>query len=127
MVYFTWSEGFRAGGVNLAHVEGIPKYGPNFVTNYEFGWKTTLADGAVRFNGAVYLLDWDDYTLVNLSTGINLKWGSLRECCSVQPHMHRNTGCITQSNGPCPFQMSEKSIVTASLSHDCNACCRANR
>ncbi len=61
MVYVTWSEGFRAGGVNRARVEGIPKYGPDFVTNYEFGWKTTLADGKVRFNGAIYLLDWDEF------------------------------------------------------------------
>ena len=61
MVYFTYSEGFRAGGVNRARVEGIPKYEPDFVTNYEFGWKTTLAGGAVRFNGAIYLLDWDDF------------------------------------------------------------------
>jgi outer membrane receptor protein involved in Fe transport len=61
MIYVTWSEGFRAGGVNRARVEGIPKYGPDFVTNYEFGWKTTLADGAVRFNGAIYLLDWDNF------------------------------------------------------------------
>jgi len=61
MVYFTWSEGFRAGGVNRARVEGIPKYGPDFVTNYEFGWKTILADGSVRFNGAIYLLDWDSF------------------------------------------------------------------
>jgi iron complex outermembrane receptor protein len=61
MVYFTYSEGFRAGGVNRARVEGIPKYEPDFVTNYEFGWKTILADGAVRFNGAIYLLDWDDF------------------------------------------------------------------
>jgi len=61
MIYVTWSEGFRAGGVNRARVEGIPKYGPDFVTNYEFGWKTTLAGGAVRFNGAVYLLDWDNF------------------------------------------------------------------
>jgi len=60
MIYVTWSEGFRAGGVNRARVEGIPKYGPDFVTNYEFGWKMTLADGRVRFNGAVYLLEWDD-------------------------------------------------------------------
>ncbi len=61
MIYVTWSEGFRAGGVNRARVEGIPKYGPDFVTNYEFGWKTILAGGAVRFNGAVYLLDWDNF------------------------------------------------------------------
>ena len=61
MVYVTWSEGFRAGGVNRARVEGIPKYGPDFVTNYEFGWKTTLAGGRVRFNGAIYQLDWDNF------------------------------------------------------------------
>ena len=61
MIYATWSEGFRAGGVNRARVPGIPKYAPDFVTNYEIGWKTTLADGRVRFNGAVYLLDWDDF------------------------------------------------------------------
>jgi outer membrane receptor protein involved in Fe transport len=61
MVYATWSEGFRAGGVNRARVEGIPKYSPDFVTNYEFGWKTVLAGGSVRFNGAIYLLDWDDF------------------------------------------------------------------
>ncbi len=61
LFYVTWSEGFRAGGVNRARVPDIPKYGPDFVTNYEFGWKMTLADGAVRFNGAAYLLDWDDF------------------------------------------------------------------
>lgn len=61
LVYFTYSEGFRAGGVNRARVEGIPGYEPDFVTNYEAGWKTTLAGGSVRFNGAVYLLDWDDF------------------------------------------------------------------
>ena len=61
LIYVTYSEGFRAGGVNRARVPDIPKYEPDFVTNYEFGWKMTLADGAVRFNGAVYILDWDDF------------------------------------------------------------------
>ncbi len=63
MIYVTWSEGFRAGGVNRARVEGIPKYDPDFVTSYEFGWKMTLADGAVRFNGAAYIVDWDNFQL----------------------------------------------------------------
>jgi outer membrane receptor protein involved in Fe transport len=61
LVYATWSEGFRAGGVNRARVEGVPKYKPDFVTNYEIGWKTTWADGALRFNGAAYIVDWDDF------------------------------------------------------------------
>jgi len=74
MLYATWSEGFRAGGVNRARVPGIPKYGPDFVTNYEFGWKMMLADGRLRFNGAAYIIDWDnfqfgflDFTVSNLT------------------------------------------------------------
>ena len=26
----------------------------------ELGWKTTLADGALRFNGSIYKIDWKD-------------------------------------------------------------------
>lgn len=61
MLYATYSEGFRAGGVNRARVEGIPKYQPDWVYNHELGWKTQWAGGAVRFNGAVYLVDWEDF------------------------------------------------------------------
>ncbi len=74
LLYVTWSEGFRAGGVNRARVPGIPKYDPDFVTNYEFGWKLLLADGRLRFNGAAYIIDWDnfqfgflDFTISNLT------------------------------------------------------------
>ena len=63
LIYFTWSEGFRAGGVNRARVPNIPTYEPDFVTNYEFGWKLLLGDGSVRFNGAVYKIDWDDFQM----------------------------------------------------------------
>ncbi|MEJ8566918.1 TonB-dependent receptor [Elongatibacter sediminis] len=61
LLYFTYSEGFRAGGVNRARVPGIPKYQPDFVENYEIGWKTQWAGGTVRFNGAAYLIDWKDF------------------------------------------------------------------
>lgn len=61
MLYATYSEGFRAGGVNRARVPGIPSYEPDWVYNYELGWKTQWADGAVRFNGAVYIVDWEDF------------------------------------------------------------------
>jgi outer membrane receptor protein involved in Fe transport len=61
LIYFTWSEGFRAGGANRARVEGLGGYDPDFVTNYEFGWKMQLMDGRMRFNGAVYRVDWDDF------------------------------------------------------------------
>jgi outer membrane receptor protein involved in Fe transport len=65
MVYFTYSEGFRAGGVNRAKSAGqfVPKYDPDFVDNFEFGWKTIWLDGRMRFNGAVYLMKWKDFQL----------------------------------------------------------------
>ena len=61
MVYATYSEGFRAGGVNRARVEGVLGYQPDWVYNYEIGWKTSWAGGRVRFNGAAYIVDWDDF------------------------------------------------------------------
>ena len=61
MLYATYSEGFRAGGVNRARVPGIPKYDPDWVYNYEIGWKTTWAGGRFRFNGAAYIVDWEDF------------------------------------------------------------------
>jgi len=69
MVYATYSEGFRAGGVN--RVQGVPKYDPDWVYNYEIGWKTTWAGGAVRFNGSVYIDDWEDFQFGFLDFSIN--------------------------------------------------------
>ncbi|MEX2495967.1 MAG: TonB-dependent receptor [Woeseia sp.] len=61
LIYATYSEGFRAGGVNRAIVPGIPKYEPDFVDNYELGWKTLWMNGRLRFNGAAYLLEWNNF------------------------------------------------------------------
>ncbi len=69
MLYATWSEGYRAGGINRD--PGLPPSAltwiPDIMTNYEIGWKTTLANGRVRLNGAAYLMEWDDvqYTIYN--------------------------------------------------------------
>ncbi len=59
LVYATWSQGFRPGGVNRRGT--LPPYRPDQLENYEFGWKTTF--GPLRFNGAVYQLDWNDIQL----------------------------------------------------------------
>jgi outer membrane receptor protein involved in Fe transport len=59
MFYTTWSEGFRPGGVNRRGT--FPPYKPDFLTNYEIGWKTSFADDRLRFNGAVFRGDWDDF------------------------------------------------------------------
>lgn len=60
MAYATFSQGFRAGGVNRARVPGIPGYQPDFIDNFEMGWKSRMMDNRLRFNGAVYYIKWKD-------------------------------------------------------------------
>ena len=57
LLYATWSEGFRPGGINRN--PSVPDYVPDILTNYELGWKTRLADDRLQFNGAVFLEEWD--------------------------------------------------------------------
>ncbi|MEO8225109.1 MAG: TonB-dependent receptor, partial [Gammaproteobacteria bacterium] len=59
LVYATYSEGFRPGGINRRGT--IPPYKPDFLTNYEVGWKSTWLDDRVRFNGAVFHQVWQDF------------------------------------------------------------------
>ena len=59
LVYVTRSEGFRSGGVNRRGT--FPPYKPDFLTNYEIGWKTSFINDRLRFNGAVYHGDWDNF------------------------------------------------------------------
>jgi outer membrane receptor protein involved in Fe transport len=54
MFYATWSRGFRPGGINRR--SDVPPYDPDYLTNYEIGWKTTF--GPWRWNGAVYHEIW---------------------------------------------------------------------
>jgi outer membrane receptor protein involved in Fe transport len=59
MVYFTWSTGFRPGGVNRRSDVAGP-YSPDKLTNYEVGWKTTWLDDTLRVNGALFRENWDN-------------------------------------------------------------------
>jgi len=65
MYYLTWSEGFRPGLLNrpAGSTDSTGNYSvpavtdTDEVTNFEFGWKATLMDGALRFNGSAYMVD----------------------------------------------------------------------
>lgn len=61
LLYVTYSEGFRPGGINRAPQSAA--YEPDYLKNYEAGWKTTWANGRLRFNGAVFNDKWDDFQL----------------------------------------------------------------
>ena len=58
MVYFTWSEGYRPGGIQRR--PSLGEYESDFLTNTEIGWKTQWADNTFQFNGAIFTQDWDD-------------------------------------------------------------------
>ncbi|HKE44914.1 MAG TPA: TonB-dependent receptor [Steroidobacteraceae bacterium] len=59
LVYATYSKGFRPGGVN--RVGTTQPYKADFLKNYEVGWKTTWAGNRLRWNGAIFQEDWDDF------------------------------------------------------------------
>jgi iron complex outermembrane receptor protein len=61
MVYLTWSEGYRPGGINRDETDLVARiYKSDFVTNTELGWKTMWLDNNLRWNGAIYHMQWDD-------------------------------------------------------------------
>ncbi|MEO0367644.1 MAG: TonB-dependent receptor [Pseudomonadota bacterium] len=76
MVYFTYSEGYRNGGVN-AVPECTPEQlasttqqlcaqadevfiDPDTIDNYELGYKGQLLDNRLRINAAIYYIDWQN-------------------------------------------------------------------
>ena len=63
MVYATYSKGYRSGGFNGrvdSQLKARLPYDPETVDNYELGFKTEWADGRVRFNGALFYMDYQD-------------------------------------------------------------------
>ncbi|MFZ1007144.1 MAG: TonB-dependent receptor [Candidatus Sulfotelmatobacter sp.] len=65
LLYATYSTGFRPGGANRVTnpATGMPfaPYAPDSLDNYEIGWKTAWDEDRVRFNGAFYLEDWNNF------------------------------------------------------------------
>ena len=96
MYYLTWSEGFRPGLLNRpvgrtakdANGNVIytvpPAIDSDEITNYEFGWKTVLMDGQLRFNGSAFFVDVEglqttvfDPSIVNLFFSDNAADGEI--------------------------------------------------
>lgn len=58
MLYATASRGYRPGGINRR--ADVAPYAPDYLINYELGWKSTPAPG-LRFNGAVFQQNWNTF------------------------------------------------------------------
>jgi iron complex outermembrane recepter protein len=108
LLYYTWSQGFRAGGFNRsfgtpsdsplayasdpepwqaqAHTHGgwtgPLAYGPDTLTNNELGWKTTWLGERLQWNGAVYQEAWNhaqiDAFATQLLSGETINGGNYR-------------------------------------------------
>ena len=65
MVYATVSRGFRPGGINRRQQAPpnppLATYVPDFLDNYELGFKTSWFDNHLRFNGAFFWEDWKNF------------------------------------------------------------------
>jgi outer membrane receptor protein involved in Fe transport len=65
LLYGTYSTGFRPGGVNRVYDAEIhavfPPYAADTLTNYEIGWKTQWMHHHLRWNGAVFVENWDNF------------------------------------------------------------------
>jgi iron complex outermembrane receptor protein len=74
LVYTSWNRGVKGGGYNspffpltVDYTDEIMSYDPETLDAFEVGFKSTLSDGRVRFNGAVYYYDYQDYQAFTLN------------------------------------------------------------
>ena len=120
MFYATWSKGFRPGGINRQ--PGLAPYNPDFLINYELGWKTSL--GPLRWNGAVYHQLWKkfqfsflgensltvvqngrDATINGIETDINYVRGGLTLDCGGGLHRRQDQGQHLRGRGRSDAQL----------------------
>ncbi len=84
MLYTTWGEGYRPGGLNRFCAtriqDGLGDQGntnigcefvSDFLTAWEVGFKSTLMDGRMRLNMAAFWQDWEDFQFSRLDTSIS--------------------------------------------------------
>jgi iron complex outermembrane recepter protein len=70
LLYFTYSTGFRPGGVNRVFDPPLnsvyPPYKTDTLVNWEIGWKTQWLDHTLRWNAAAFLENWDNFQFLFL-------------------------------------------------------------
>jgi iron complex outermembrane receptor protein len=70
LLYFTYSTGFRPGGVNRVYDPPLnsvyPPYKTDTLVNWEIGWKTQWLDHRLRWNAAAFLENWDNFQFLFL-------------------------------------------------------------
>ena len=108
LLYYTWSQGYRAGGFNRAPFAAEANsplakgsepwqaqandhggwsaplaFAPDNLTNNELGWKTMWMNRRVQWNGAIYQEDWNNAQISIgahgvISYGVTINGGNYR-------------------------------------------------
>lgn len=71
MVYARTATGYRAGGPNVAFLGVPPTYGPDQLTNYEAGFKSSFLDGRGSIDFAAFYIDWKDIQVTAVNAAGN--------------------------------------------------------
>jgi iron complex outermembrane receptor protein len=77
LVYAGVNRGVKAGAFNQPlFINGLPDseipYGPETLTAFEVGFKSTLLDGRMRVNGSAYYYDYKDYQVFEIRVADNV-------------------------------------------------------
>lgn len=68
MTYATISKGYRSGGFYMFAPVGMQSFDKETLWNYELGFKSSLLDNKLIFNGSIYYMDLSDMqVLTNIS------------------------------------------------------------
>jgi outer membrane receptor protein involved in Fe transport len=89
LLYASFGQGFRDGGTNpglgaSCYKNGAPQqFTPDTLNNFEVGWKSTLLNGRMVWDGAVYYMPWKNYQapvfdLAICPIGFNANLGNAR-------------------------------------------------
>ncbi len=71
MLYTTWSSGFKSGFFEPKGVDGLEQLEPEEVENREIGFKLEALQRSLRFNMAIYSMDFDNQQLIQVDADSN--------------------------------------------------------
>ncbi len=74
MVYGTVSRGFKSGGYQETPgdaAEAVAPFDPEYITNFEVGFRTQFLDGRLTWNTSLYMADYTDLQ-VRVPTGVGI-------------------------------------------------------
>jgi iron complex outermembrane receptor protein len=82
-IYFAVAEGYRRGGANVLPVDATANrfYNPDKATNYEVGTHSAWLKDRLRFNAAIFNIDWDNLQ-VQISENGRTVWANAGEARS---------------------------------------------